>query len=117
MRWPLRKIDRRRCAPVFPQRIAERAHIPGRSGPQGEIGAFAQMGDEILNGLAVTLRCRFRVRRLLAFQPFERPLPNGEIFERFIARSLQDFVEQPAGLRRRERPVESGSLRLELDAS
>ena len=113
----VRKIDRRRCPAVFLQRIAVRAHIPGRSGSQGEIGAFAQVRDEILDWFAVTLRCRLRVRCLLASQPFEHPLLKGEIFQWFVARSLQNLVEQAAGLRGRKCSVERGSLRLfELDA-
>ena len=82
--------------PSFLNASRKRAHIPGRSSPQVEIGAFSQARDEILDWFAVTLSCRLRVRCLLVFQPFEHPRPNGEIFKRFIASSLQDFVEQPA---------------------
>ena len=99
----VRKVHCCRRPPSGPLRVTKLAYVLRCRGPQRQRGPCPQVRHEVLHRFAITLPSRGSVTGLLRSQPLGHPVPDGETLQRFIAGLLKKFIEDPSGLRGRQR--------------
>ena len=114
---PLSQVCRHRGFAFAQLAVAEGAHILRRHSTQRKARPRPEMREEVLYRLFISLPGFLPPGGFLCRRPFAKPALNREIVERFVARPLQDFIEQLAGLRGGECASERRPFRLfELQA-
>ena len=79
--------------------VAEGAHILRRHSTQWKARPRPEMREEVLYRLFISFDGFLPPSGSFRRHPFAKPALNREIVERFVARPLQNFIEQLAGLR------------------